>query len=96
MYIHYGTKTINRSFDYSLSEERKNFLTTCLNKPNGLWASPKDAKISWENFVKDDYRDMKNTLKRYSLFSVNSDANILVIDSVKKLKKAFFLVFEVL
>ena len=71
MYVHYGS---NKFDPNKITPE-----APWCNKPKGLWASPRNTKFSWADFVRYDWDTKIYTLKSHFTFTLKKNARILVI-----------------
>lgn len=85
----YGTKVIDCEFNYECDEEKRNRLNA-VNKPIGLWASPKDSKdfVTWKKFIKENKFKVKS-LRKHKDFTLKDDANILMLTSKKEIMRTW-------
>lgn len=78
VYVHYGNSEFRPELLYGPHNQRYR------NKPaHALWASPKDAKLSWKEWCENEDFNTDRLIE-YFEFTLKDSAKIFVVDSVEK------------
>lgn len=79
VYVHYGSDTFNRAqVVISASDWNK----VLIGKPNGLWASPVDAKGGWKDWCEGEEFHL-DALDKHFKFKLKDTARILEVHNIE-------------
>ena len=79
VYVHYGSDTFNRA-QVALSASHWN--KASIGKPNGLWASPVDAKEGWKDWCEGEDFNTERLDKSFK-FKLTKGSRILEIHQIE-------------